>query len=82
MSRAEAWKKERSATNVSVVDTRRGDDAVQEILRLSDGGVDVVLEMSGAEPAINQALAIVRPGGHLSLLGLPRAGLGPASAPN
>ena len=35
------------------------------------GGVDVVLEMSGASSAINFGLDIVRMGGFLSLLGLP-----------
>ncbi|MGH2444348.1 MAG: zinc-binding dehydrogenase, partial [Chloroflexota bacterium] len=34
-------------------------------------GVDVVLEMSGNPQAIGQALAALRPGGHVSLLGIP-----------
>jgi threonine 3-dehydrogenase len=38
----------------------------------TDGcGVDVVLEMSGAPAAITQAMRIVRPGGRLSLMGIP-----------
>ena len=34
-------------------------------------GVDVVLEMSGAPSAIQQSLRLVRPGGRVSLMGIP-----------
>ena len=34
-------------------------------------GVDVVLEMSGAPSAIRQAMRIARPGGRVSLMGIP-----------
>ncbi len=34
-------------------------------------GVDVVLEMSGAPPAIQQAMRLTRPGGRVSLMGIP-----------
>jgi threonine 3-dehydrogenase len=34
-------------------------------------GVDVVLEMSGAPPAIQQAMRLARPGGRVSLMGIP-----------
>ena len=34
-------------------------------------GVDVVLEMSGAVPAVQQAMKIARPGGRVSLMGIP-----------
>jgi threonine dehydrogenase-like Zn-dependent dehydrogenase len=57
---------------VTVFDTR-GDGraaALATIAERTGDGVDAVLEMSGAEPAINDALAIVRPGGQLRLLGL------------
>jgi threonine 3-dehydrogenase len=47
-------------------------DVVDRIRALSHGdGVDVVLEMSGAEPAIRQGFAAVTNGGRVSLLGLP-----------
>jgi threonine 3-dehydrogenase len=36
-------------------------------------GVDVVLEMSGAEPAINDAFTLLKPGGEVALLGLTSA---------
>jgi threonine 3-dehydrogenase len=46
------------------------DDVVGEILAQTDGnGVDVVLEMSGAEAALHQGLAAVTKGGRVSLLG-------------
>jgi threonine 3-dehydrogenase len=54
--------------NVKGVDARE----LQEVIRKeTDGGVDVVLEMSGSTAALNFGLEIVRRGGFLSLLGLP-----------
>ncbi len=51
-----------------VLDART--DVATELRRLTDGdGVDVVLEMSGAEPALHQGLAAVTNGGRVSLLG-------------
>jgi threonine 3-dehydrogenase len=47
-----------------------GDDVVGRIRSETDGnGVDVVLEMSGAEPALHQGFAAVTNGGRISLLG-------------
>ncbi|MBM4014134.1 MAG: zinc-binding dehydrogenase [Planctomycetes bacterium] len=57
---------------VTVIDTR-GEGAAKALALIRErtgDGVDAVLEMSGAEPAINFALEIVRPGGQLCLLGL------------
>lgn len=39
--------------------------------RTAGQGVDVVLEMSGAPAAIRQAMRICRPGGRVSLMGIP-----------
>lgn len=51
-----------------VLDAR--DDVVERLRAETDGnGVDVVLEMSGAEPALHQGLAAVTNGGRVSLLG-------------
>ncbi|MGH2442793.1 MAG: alcohol dehydrogenase catalytic domain-containing protein, partial [Chloroflexota bacterium] len=48
------------------------DNVLHRILEETEGeGVDVVLEMSGNPQAIGQALAALRPGGHVSLLGIP-----------
>ena len=47
-------------------------DVVDRIRELTSGdGVDIVLEMSGAESAIRQGFAAVTNGGRVSLLGLP-----------
>ena len=49
-----------------------GDDVVARLLAATDGvGVDIVLEMSGAESAIRQGFGAVTNGGRVSLLGLP-----------
>jgi len=46
------------------------DDVVGRLRDETDGnGVDVVLEMSGAEPALHQGLAALTNGGRISLLG-------------
>jgi len=47
-------------------------DTVSRTLELTGGeGVDAVLEMSGARPAIVQALKVARNGGRVTMLGLP-----------
>ena len=76
LERARKWAANRPETDrrapVSVLDVRgEGRDAACETMLQSTGdGVDVVLEMSGAETAINDALRVVRPGGSVRLLGL------------
>ena len=48
------------------------EDPVDAALRATDGhGVDVVLEMSGVGPAIDQGTRMLARGGRMSLLGLP-----------
>ncbi len=45
---------------------------IERVLDLTDGrGVDGVLEMSGNPTAIDQSMKMVRPGGRVSLLGIP-----------
>lgn len=46
-------------------------DVRSEIKRILPAGVDVVLEMSGSEKALNDGLNVVRAGGRVTLLGLP-----------
>lgn len=54
-----------------VIDARK-DDPVQVILEQTHGlGVDVVLEMSGAQTAIHQGFQVVRKGGMYVAFGLP-----------
>jgi threonine 3-dehydrogenase len=55
----------------AVVDSRRP-DALEAMLAAAGRQFDVALEMSGAGSAIDQALHCLRPGGWISLLGLPR----------
>ncbi len=51
--------------------TQPGVDPVKMVLEETDGvGVDVVLEMSGAAPAIEQAFQAVRKGGRITQFGL------------
>jgi threonine 3-dehydrogenase len=53
-----------------VVDART-DDLAARIRAAGGDGVDVVLEMSGAEAGLADGLRALRPGGWVSLLGLP-----------
>lgn len=49
-------------------------DVEAEVMRATDGlGADVVLEMSGVDSAVHQALALVRVGGRVQMLGIPAA---------
>ncbi|MBI4176586.1 MAG: L-threonine 3-dehydrogenase [Candidatus Aenigmarchaeota archaeon] len=55
-----------------VLINRHDGDPVKQILEHTEGkGPDVVLEMSGAEQAIQQALQVVKPTGAVTALGLP-----------
>lgn len=54
-----------------VFDARKH-DVVKEIRSMTDGdGADVVLEMSGAMPAIHNGLKMTTPGGTFTLFGIP-----------
>ena len=73
ISHAERWRREAKADNVTVLRTGADEAAGvdERIVDETGGGVDLVLEMSGAQAAINQALRIARMGGAVSLLGIP-----------
>lgn len=73
IARARKWRELKAADNVVVLrsGTEEAAEVEERILDETAGGVDLVLEMSGAESAINQALRIARMGGTVSLLGLP-----------
>jgi threonine 3-dehydrogenase len=45
---------------------------VEHVRDATEGGVDVMLEMSGSPSAIRQGFQMLRPGGRASLLGIPR----------
>jgi threonine 3-dehydrogenase len=69
---ARKWARSRELANVTVLELTKTKDPVGSLREATGGGVDVVLELSGAEPSVNLGLAAARRGGHLSLLGLPR----------
>jgi threonine 3-dehydrogenase len=70
---ARRWASARKFANLHEFNVRAQPAAAihKKVEEITDGGVDVVLEMSGAPAAINLGLKIVRMGGFLSLLGLP-----------
>ena len=70
---ARRWADSRGYRNLTTFNVREMDAArvAEDIRDLTNGGVDVVLEMSGAPSAVNLSLDAVRMGGFLSLLGLP-----------
>ncbi|MBL7008309.1 MAG: zinc-binding dehydrogenase, partial [Planctomycetes bacterium] len=73
LERARAWaasKAGESRTPIVVLDPLEG--GLRETVReATGGGVDVVLEMSGAPPAINNGLELLYPGGEMMMLGIP-----------
>jgi Threonine dehydrogenase and related Zn-dependent dehydrogenases len=69
---ARRWAANKKFANLHAFDVKENRaQTIDKILDITNGGVDVVFEMSGASSAINFALDIVRMGGFLSLLGLP-----------
>lgn len=48
------------------------EDVVKEILKLKQGGMDVVFECAGKQETIDQAVELLKPGGKLMLIGIPR----------
>jgi len=47
-------------------------DIVKEIIRQEPEGIDVVFECCGQQEALDQAFDILKPGGHLVIIGTPR----------
>lgn len=73
LARARAWAAARaisSRTPIRVLDPRQ-DGLFEQVRDATGGGVDVVLEMSGAPPAINAGLELLYPAGEMMLLGIP-----------
>lgn len=70
---ARRWAATRNFADLHAFNVRNAppEDLRAAVNEITDGGVDVVLEMSGAPTAINFGFEIVRPGGFVSLLGLP-----------
>jgi threonine 3-dehydrogenase len=72
VAHARRWAKSRGLTNFTAIDLNKTKDPVGSVKEAAEGGVEVVLELSGAEASINLGLAAARPGAVVSLLGLPR----------
>lgn len=53
------------------VKNKKEEELVKEIFDLCPEGIDTVLEISGAESALNMGLKTLRRGGEVSLLGIP-----------
>lgn len=49
----------------------RGEEAVEEVMELTNGGANHVLECVGAESSLETAAQIVRPGGNIGYVGVP-----------
>ncbi len=60
-----------SETPIHILDPTSDGNFPEQVRDLTGGGVDVVLEMSGAVPAINVGLDVLYPGGEMILLGIP-----------
>lgn len=61
-----------SKVPIHILDPKEeGPHLVQEIRDRTDGGVDVVLEMSGAPMAIHSCMSALYPGGEMMQLGIP-----------
>ena len=51
--------------------TSRGEQAVLQVIEMTGGGADAVLECVGTEEAVNQAVNMTRPGGTVGFVGAP-----------
>ena len=49
-----------------------GQDIVKDILEIEPGGMDAVFECAGQQETIDQAIELLKPGGKLMLIGIPR----------
>lgn len=59
-------------SDVALNITEPGTDVVETILEATEGiGVDVVLEMTGSQQAVDEGLQVLRKGGRFSAFGLP-----------
>jgi len=59
------------ARQMGATDVVHPDEVEPLVKRVTEFGVDVVLEMSGVPSAIHQAFALVRPAGRVQMLGVP-----------
>lgn len=70
---ARSWAKRKKYDQMHAINvkTTGRDEVLRTVRDATGGGVDVVLEMSGAPTAINLGLDMLKMGGFMSILGLP-----------
>lgn len=72
MSRHEDRQKLGRTFGATDIVAERGDEGVRKVMELTGGqGVDAALECVGTEQAMDEAVAMVRGGGHVGRVGLP-----------
>lgn len=71
MSRHEDRQKLGIRFGATDVVAERGDEGIKKVLDLTNGGVDAALECVGTEQAMDEAVGMVRGGGHIGRVGLP-----------
>jgi hypothetical protein len=49
----------------------RGKEAISEVMKMTGGGADSVLECVGTSDALNTAIGVCRPGGTVGYVGVP-----------
>jgi threonine dehydrogenase-like Zn-dependent dehydrogenase len=59
-------------TGANWVGDPNNENVVEQILRLEPNGIDVVFECAGQQETLDQAIEILKPGGRLMLIGIPR----------
>lgn len=55
--------------------TSRGEQSVLQVIEITQGGAEAVLECVGTQETINMAVNIARPGGSIGLVGAPHGNL-------
>ena len=74
LERAHAWAASlKTQVPIHIHDPAKEPDLVQKVRERTEGGVDAVLEMSGAPAAIATGMELLYPGGEMMQLGIPSA---------
>ncbi|VDG20414.1 Zn-dependent alcohol dehydrogenase [Lactobacillus sp.] [Lactiplantibacillus mudanjiangensis] len=72
MSRHEDRQKLAKAFGATDIVPERGDEAVERVMALTDGGADAVLECVGMEQSVDTAVKVGRPGAVVGRVGVPQ----------
>lgn len=77
MSRHEDRQKLAQEFGATAYVAERGDEGVKKVKELLGGGADAALDCVGTEASINQCLAVVHNGAHVSRIGVPHSNVDP-----